>query len=319
MSNADRPLVLYFSAGAMSGVFSAGFSKAFEEAGLKEYVHSVYGNSAGALTGLCFLSGQIQTCAELYWEDLEGEKYIRWSRLPTYVLRAFSNAVLKTSLALDPVFDIDYIENILTTRRRIHFGAIQSAGTHLFMIVYNLSSRTHEFLEVKEEKDVIPTLRATAGGHPAYPHAQKIHGNLYVDGGTIDDEHRIAHIVQRHPDKEIICVLNNPRWAGSELKNFLNRCAIALIMLPFFGFREAFKTVNSDFGTTDIYELRKQHPFLHFVGNDLIGFQMSTNSEHHKMLFKRGYELGKEFILTRQLRTIPQEVSEEASAVFGVV
>ena len=162
MQHESRPLVLYFSAGAMSGIFSAGFSKAFEEAGLKQYVHSVYGNSAGALTGVCFLSGQVQECAELYWEDLSGEQYIRWSRLPKYVLKAFSNAVFRTKFTLDPVFDIDYIENILKTRRKINFDVIKNAGSDLFMIVYNLTTRTHEFLQVCHEHDVIPSLRATA-------------------------------------------------------------------------------------------------------------------------------------------------------------
>lgn len=300
----ERPLVVYFSAGAMSGVFSAGFSKALAEAGLVSQIDSVYGNSAGGFTALCFLSGQIEQGAEMYWDDLSGDKYIKWSCLPMYVLKGFSNRFFKTRFALDPVFDIDYIENILRTRRPIHFSEIQKTGVRLFMIVYSLAKSAHEYLEVESSDDVIPMLRATGGGHPAYPHSQLIHGNLYVDGGTIDDKDRILSLIRRHPDKEIICVLNNPKWKQGALMNFLNKISIATVMFPFFGIREAYKTANSDFATVDIQRLQQEHPYLHFIGNDLNGYQMSTNPEHHRMLYRRGYELGREFLLSHALRRV---------------
>jgi predicted acylesterase/phospholipase RssA len=305
MDHTKRPLVLYFSAGAMSGVFSAGLSKAFEEAKLLEHVDSIYGNSAGSLAAAYYLSGQVETGAQLYWEDLDGIKYIQWSRLPMYVGGGFANMFRKNKKKLLPVFDIDYIENIIRTRRSFNFKAIQDSGVHLYMIAYNLANSSHDYLEVKEEGDLIPALRATAGGHPAYPHSEKIHGNMYVDGGTIDDERRIASLIERHPDKEIVCVLNNPKWKAGKFKNLLNKVSIAVVMLPFFGVREAYKTAQSDFSNLDVERMKADHPYLHFIANDLVGYQMSTNPDHHKMLYKRGYELGREFLLSNALRTIP--------------
>lgn len=303
----QRSLVIYFSAGAMSGVFSSGLAKAFEEAGLRENVHSIYGNSAGGLTGVCFVSDQTELIAKMYWEDLDGEKYIRWSRLVPYLARAFSNAVFKTHLELDPIFDIDYIQQILLSTRRLNFTTIQESPIHLYMVVYNLITGRHEYLEMQTKEDVIPMLRATAGGHPAYPHSELIHGNLYVDGGTIDDADLIENIIKRHPDKEIVCVLNNPRWKYGRLKNLMSRFGIAAVMLPFFGFREAYKTSRSNFATVDIVRLKENYPYLHFIANDIVGLQMSTDPEHHKTLYKRGYELGKEFLLSRKLRTVDTE------------
>jgi predicted patatin/cPLA2 family phospholipase len=288
----------------MSGVFSSGLTKAFEEGGLRPHVHSVYGNSAGGLTAVCLLSKQTDLIAHMYWEDLNDEKYIRWSRLGPYLGRAFCNAVFKTKLKLEPIFDIDYIQQILLTKRRLDFDAIQASGIQIFMIVYNLITGQHEYLQMKEKEDVIPMLRATAGGHPAYPHSELIHGNLYVDGGTIDDRDLIENIVKRHPDKEIICVLNNPRWKHGAFKNFLSRISIAAVMLPFFGFREAYKTSRSNFATVDIAQLKENYPYLHFIANDIVGLQMSTNADDHKLLYRRGYELGKEFLLTKRLLTV---------------
>lgn len=299
----------------MAGVFSAGFSKAFEEAGLKRCVDSVYGNSAGGLTALNFLSGQIEEGAALYWDDLNGDKYIKWRRLPMYVLKGFSNRFFRTKFTLEPVFDIDYIESVLSTRRVIDFDAIKASGSRLYMIVYNLQKSAHEYLEVASADDIIPMLRATGGGHPAYPHSELIHGNLYVDGGTIDDKERIVSLIKRHPDKEIVCVLNNPKWKQGAIMNFLNKTSIAIVMLPFFGLREAYKTANSDFATVDIEKLQKDHPFLHFIGNDLNGFQMSTNPAHHKMLYRRGYELGREFLLSNALRRARPTLSTEGNVV----
>lgn len=304
---ANKPLVVYFSAGAMSGVFSAGLSKAFAEAGLKPYIDCVYGNSAGALTSLYFLSDQIDLGAALYWEDLNGNKYIKWNRLYNYVLTGFCNYIFGTKFKAEPVFDIDYVETVLENKRKINFQNIKNSGINLFFITYNILTGHHEYLKLENENDIYPLLRATGGGHPAYPHASHVHGGVYVDGGTIDDERRITRIIERHPDKEIICILNNPKRAGNKISNFLNKLAIGLIMLPFFGWREARKTAKSDFSNLDVDRLQKAHPYLHFIANDLIGFQLSTNSKHHKMLFKRGYELGKEFLLSKDLKNVPIE------------
>lgn len=291
----------------MSGVFSAGLSKAFAEAGVRGYVDTVYGNSAGGLTGIYFLSDQIDLGAALYWEDLNGKKYIKWERLYKYVLTGFYNYIFGTKRVAEPVFDIDYIERILENKRKVNFENIKNSKISLYLIAYNLLTGHHDYLKLEEEKDIYPMLRATGGGHPAYPHASHIHGGVYVDGGTIDDERRIKKIIERHPDKEIICVLNNPKWEGTRLSNFLNKLAIGLVMLPFFGFREARKTAKSDFSNLDVARLKEAHPYLHFIANDLIGYQMSTNSKHHKMLFQRGYELGREFLLGGELKNVKKE------------
>ena len=107
-----RSLVIYYSAGAMSGIFSSGLTKAFEEAGLKSHIHSVYGNSAGGLTAVALLADQTDLMAHMYWEDLNEKKYIRWSRLGPYLGRAFCNAVFRTRFKVEPIFDIDYIQSI---------------------------------------------------------------------------------------------------------------------------------------------------------------------------------------------------------------
>ncbi len=311
--DAKRNIVIYFSAGAMAGVFSAGFSKAFEEAGIKPYVHSVYGNSCGSLTGLYFLSGQVELAAALYWEDLSGDKYIRLWRLPRYVLSAFCNSIFRTNIELLPVFDIDMIKRILLSKRKVNFQAVKESGIDLYMIAYNLATSHHDYLKLEKEEDVIPFLQATGGGHPAYPHSSLVHGNLYVDGGTIDDERRIARIVERHPDKEIICVLNNPKWRGGRTRNFLSKVGIGLMVFPFFGFKEAFKTANSDFSNVNILKMQESHPYLHFVANDLTGYQMSTDASVHKMLYKRGQELAKEFLLSGELKNVAYALSADGS------
>ncbi len=313
VENPKRNIVIYFSAGAMSGVFSSGFSKTLEDAGLKPFIHSVYGNSCGSLTGLYFLSGQVERAAALYWEDLDADKYIRWGRLPRYIVSAFCNRIFRTTFRLHPVFDIDMVAKILTSKRKVDFSAVRNSGIDLYMIAYNLKTSHHDYLKLEKEEDVIPYLRATAGGHPAYPHSSLIHGNLYVDGGTIDDERRIARIIERHPDKEIICVLNNPKWNGGKIRNFLSKVGIATVMLPFFGVREAWKTAKSDFSNVDTMRMQESHPYLHFVANDLSGYQLSTNPSIHKILYKRGRELGKEFLLSGQLKNVVYSVALDGS------
>ncbi len=311
-----RKIVIYFSAGAMAGVFSSGFSKTLEESNIKPYIHSVYGNSCGSFTGLYFLSGQIENAAALYWEDLNDDKYIRMSRLPRYVLSAFCNRIFRTNIRLHPVFDIDMIKDILLSKRKVDFSAVKDSGVDLYMIAYNLTTSHHDYLKLQKEEEVMPFLQATAGGHPAYPHSSLIHGNLYIDGGTIDDERRIARIIERHPDKEIICVLNNPKWKGSKIRNFFSKVGIGLMVVPFFGFKEAFRTANSDFSNVNLLKMQESHPYLHFVANDLTGYQLSTDASKHKMLYKRGQELAKEFLLSGQLKNVVYKLAADGSPVL---
>lgn len=307
-----RDIVLYFSAGAMSGVFSAGFSKELGAAGMKKYIHSVYGNSSGGLTSLCFASGQEEQGAALYWEDLDGDKYIRWSRLPRYVLLALSNAIFRTKFHLEPVFDIEMIEHILLTKRKIDYQVMRQSGMKIYLVAYNLSTAAHEFLHIEKEEDVIPCLKATGGGHPAYPHSSLIHGNLYIDGGTISDEYGIFKIIERHPDKEIVCVFNNPASIRiSRWRDRLQKMMIGVLMLPLFGFREARKTAMSNFANINLEKLQREHPFVHIIGNDLLGNQFSTDPNVHKMLYKRGQELAREFLLSRKLVSVSYPLSVE--------
>jgi predicted patatin/cPLA2 family phospholipase len=288
----------------MSGIFSAGFSKTMEELRLKDKIHAIYGNSAGSLSALYYLSDQVELGAGLYYEDLNDDKYIKWNRLLNYIFIGFKNAIFRTNTVSLPVFDIDLIERIITTKRKINFENYKESGVDLYMIAYNLSTGHHDYLKLENENEVVPFLRATGGGHPAYPHSSHIHGNLYIDGGTIDDERRIARIIERHPDKEIVVVINNPMPDDSDLKTFINRVSISLVMLPFFGWREAWRTANSNFGNTNLTKMSTEYPYLHFIASDLFGYAMSTNSEDHIMLYKRGKELAKEFFASGKLRTV---------------
>jgi predicted patatin/cPLA2 family phospholipase len=299
--NNQKPLVFYFTAGAMSGIFSAGFSKTMEELGIKNKIHAMYGNSAGSLSALYFLSNQVELGSALYYEDLNDNKYIKWNRLGKYVLTGFKNYFFGTKTEAEPVFDIDLIEQIIKSKRKINFQEYKNSGVDLYMIAYNLTTGHHDYLKLEKEEEVIPFLRATGGGHPAYPHSSHIHGNLYIDGGTIDDERRIARIIERHPDKEIVVVINNPKPNDSNLRTFINRASIALVMLPFFGWREAWRTANSNFGNTNLKKMTEEYPFLHFIASDLFGYAMSTNAADHKMLYKRGQELAQEFFKSNKL------------------
>jgi hypothetical protein len=56
--------------------------------------------------------------------------------------------------------------------------------------------------------------------------------------------------------------------------------------------------------------MQDSHPYLHFVANDLVGYQLSTDAAVHKMLYKRGQELAREFLLSRKLVSIPYPIAQ---------
>lgn len=300
----DDDLVLYFGHGAMAGVFSAGVAAEFSKANLIDRVHSIYGNSAGALTALCFLSDQSEMGAKLYSEDLSGDQYIRWRRLPGYLLRGLSNKILRTRFTILPIFDIDYIEKILSTTRKIDYRAIEAKNIPLHMIAYNIKTHRHDYLTVTEEKNMLRYLRASAGAQPAYPHATAVGSRRYIDGAAISDSRRIDRVVGNNPTKTVVCIMNGPSIEGGPIKRTWSLLMMAVMMFPFFSWKEVWRTMSSDYGTIDSKELQELFPHVHFVSNQLSGLAFTTDPKDHERLYRHGQDMAKKFLQSPEYKNI---------------
>ena len=303
----NRDVVLYFSAGAMAGIFSAGFASVLEKHELRNRIDKIYGNSAGSLAALHFIAGQSEKGAEMYWKKLSATQYIHWDRLYSYFFKGLANKIFGTSFNILPVFDIDYIQNLLEGEYKIPYKKIEESEITISMIAYNIDSRQHDYLTPKHEGDMLPMLRATAGGQPAYHKLAEVGSQRYIDGGTINDKRRIERIIGSNPGRNILCVLNNPKFEGGAIKILIDKLLMALVMVPFFGFKEAVKTARSDFGNLEVKDLEILFPHVYFIANDILGKQLSTDPHDHKRLYLRGQELAQEFLESdrfRQMRPI---------------
>lgn len=305
-SSAKRPLILYFGSGGMSGVFSLGVAKAIKRAGLMNQISAIYGNSAGAIATLYFLSNKIESGLSMFTRDLNGRKHIKWDRVTRYLLKGFYNFTfgqLIGKLNVDPFIDIDYVEHIINNKYHWSFNEMQKTGVRFFVTGYNLDKKSHDFMEIKGSEDILPMLKATAGAQPAYHKSVIIDGNHYIDSAAVDsDYNRIQTIIERHPDKEILCILTSYQWHKSKISIVLYKIAVAIMLLPFFGFsasKELFFNI-SDF--TDLEELKMRYPNVFFITNDIQDYQLVTIPKKVKSLYYRGYELCKYFILMSNLK-----------------
>ena len=284
----EKDIVLYFGPGAFAGIFSVGFAAELEKTDFKKRLYAVYGNSAGAVTGLYYLSNQSDTVFDLYTEDLRDDNYLRWNNVPWYFLVGMCNYLLRTNFRLQPIMDVDLVERCITTHRKVDYETYRSANIPFYSVAYNLNTHHHDFLEIKKEKDIVPVLRATAGAQPAYPFASCIKKGCYIDGAMVTDRRRIERVIGRHPNKQVVCVLSNSKSKLTKWQKTKATVATAFLMLPFFGARVAAKTLSNAYHDIDVDYLRTIYPYVHFIENTMLGHTTTTDPKILKKIYKSG-------------------------------
>jgi predicted patatin/cPLA2 family phospholipase len=232
----------------------------------------------------------------MYWEDLSGSRYLRLWRLPAYICAAYCNRFFGTTFSLRPIFDIEYLENVILSSKKVDYHTLFESHITVHIISHNLERDLNEYLTIASENDVRPMLRATGSGHPAYPRPEKVHGSLYIDGAARTDACEIEDILRRHPTEQVILVINEHGWREKSLRNILEKWATAILALPQYGWRQAWKIGCSGFTKVDRARIERTHPNVSIIENDLSISKWSTDAQQYKELYARGLALGAELI-----------------------
>jgi predicted patatin/cPLA2 family phospholipase len=76
-----RRIALVIEGGAMRGVVSAGMVSALEQIGLRNCFDTVYGSSAGSISGAYFVAGQARYGTTIFYDNINNRRFINLWRL----------------------------------------------------------------------------------------------------------------------------------------------------------------------------------------------------------------------------------------------
>ncbi len=160
-------LGLAVEGGGMRGVVSAGMATALEALNLRDAFDVVFGISAGALNGACFVAGQATSGTNLYYKDVNNPRFIALRRL----------------VGRHPVLSLSYLlDEVISRRQAIDWRKVLASTVPLKVIATSLETQgAHVFEDFRDRDHLFAALRATCtlpliAGPPT-----EVDGKLYLD------------------------------------------------------------------------------------------------------------------------------------------
>lgn len=162
--NDGKKISLVVFGGTMTGVRAGAALVALEQMGLTNVFDNIYTVSIGFLNACYFLSGQIGSSLPMYYQDLNGGKFINFAR--------FWN-----------IMDIDYVINITKKSRRLDVKKILDSKTKLFVNLYKVKGKQSKTFEVHEftEDEYFKLMRAAISVQYFNPGSIEVKNELYMD------------------------------------------------------------------------------------------------------------------------------------------
>jgi predicted patatin/cPLA2 family phospholipase len=167
-----RIIALVVEGGAMRGVVSAGMACALEQLGLRDCFDTVYGSSAGAISGAYFIAGQARYGMTIFYENINNRKFIDLKRL----------------LLGRPVVSLEYLlDEVCVRQKPLRFERVLEADIPLRVLAASIrQQRAVVFGDFTDRDDLLDALRASAripyfsGAPVLYRGDQFIDASLYV-------------------------------------------------------------------------------------------------------------------------------------------
>lgn len=159
---------LVLEGGGMKGAYTAGVLDAFLERGLE--FSSVYGVSAGIITGTSFISGEKKRDLKIWRDHLGKDDYCS----------------VKSLLTTGDLFNVqlDY-HTIPDKLNPFDYQSFRQYQGKVYAVVTNIVTGEAEYLRIRDMKEDMDIVRASSS-LPLVARNVPVHGKLYLDGGISD-------------------------------------------------------------------------------------------------------------------------------------
>lgn len=229
---------LVLEGGGMRGAYTAGVLDYLMEKGVS--FDSIYGVSAGALTGANFKAGQVGRGLRTFAAYLHDEKY------------AGPQHLLKTGDWFNIDFSYNKIPNELDPA---DYDTFNASPVNFYSVVSNVETGKAEYIRITDLKQQMDLVRASAT-LPLLSNIVEIDGKKYLDGGSCDSIPLKKSMVDGH-SKNLV-VLTQHR--GFTKKPSANRYACRLMYKKYPNYVKAMDNRHNMYNRQLklVYEMEKQ-------------------------------------------------------------
>ncbi len=200
----SQKFVLYLAGGGMAGAFGGGIVTGIAKHGLAKNVEAVYSTSAGAFNGAYFLANQTKMGLTVYLDDLT-KRFIQFRKIPKSILQIFFPKLFSKK-NMESAIDIDYLMDVVTTKKILNIKKIKKSRIPLFVKLLNLNTRKVVYADVRSG-NTLQKLKAAVSIVPYWHSPEKIGRNRYIDG-ALAEPIGLERIMKTHPGKKIVVALN---------------------------------------------------------------------------------------------------------------
>ena len=155
---------LIIEGGGMRGAFSGGAMIGLEKLGLTDCFDYVYASSSGSCAGAYFLSKQTELGSSIYYEDLDGHKFIKpWK--------------------LSQAADVDFLcDTIFRHRKKLDTTKVKKNRAIFKIFVADADHGDCMYYTNKDEVDLIQVIKASCAMPAFYNKPVTIGTDTHLDG-----------------------------------------------------------------------------------------------------------------------------------------
>lgn len=202
----NKEFVLYFSGGAMRGVFGAGVATYIDESNLSEKLTAVYACSAGSVAAAYLLTGQTRVGSPIYYVDLIQGFISTRNFFGGMKDRAVRFILGKDMHDVRDAINLDILFDAVKNKKPLDFVKLQQSHTALWIKVLNLNAAQSEYLSA-HDFDPLELLRASTSMVPYVHTPVFLKGVPYSDASMVE-QIDVSELRRRHPQAKIVIVFN---------------------------------------------------------------------------------------------------------------
>jgi len=195
----------------MRGVVPAGMVSGLEEMGLRDCFDSVYGSSAGAISGAYFVTRQARVGTRIFYEYINNKKFINYINLFTK----------------KPVVDLDFLLEIVCKKHvPLDCAALIDSDLPIYICTSSIAeNRSVATCKFEKEQDIFDTLKASANvPYFAGPPIQ-INNELFTDASLYESiPYRSA---LNGGATDLVILLSRPAGNTRSAPNFIDKFVVA--------------------------------------------------------------------------------------------
>jgi len=185
-------LGLVIEGGGMRGVISCAMVDALYQLGFGKCFDVVVGNSAGAMNGAYFLSGQITMGTSVFYQNLVRKQFVKLSQFPD-------------------IMNLNYLfDEWITNKKALNIKALKDSQSELVICTTRVFDGTSRYFTNRgsDVDHLIKALKASSSTPYFTQNTENIQGEIYSDG-LINDAIPARIAIEKGCD-HLVCVLTRP-------------------------------------------------------------------------------------------------------------